>query len=147
MQRWDGDDRGRGVAEAAALVPEVAKLVGAMEAPDWIAEDPELHLLPHLRHACGASGSAFVLEDASTVDASVLVVSLRWRGEGDRRTVTQAVWALLGSVIETSAFVHGPADDEWGAAVGWDVVTGMLRPDTAFEPHGHTLRLVVHGAP
>ncbi len=145
--RWDGDERGRGVANARALGPDLAKLAGAMEGPDWVAEQPEAHLLPHLQQACAAHGSQFTLEEAATDETGVLVVALRWVGGGDRRSVTQAVWTLLGSVIETSAFVHGPADEAWRETAVWDVATGMLRPDTPYEPHGHTLRLMVHGVP
>ncbi len=129
-----------------ALVPEAAKLLDAMHAPEWIAESPEVHLPPHLRRACSAQGSSFILEDAATDEAGVFVVSLRWIGNGISRSVTEAVWALLGAVIESSAFVHGPGDDAWRPESVWEIVTGMLRPDTTFEPPGHSVRLVVHGA-
>jgi hypothetical protein len=51
-RRWDGDERGDGVADAGQFVDGVAELVAAMQQPRWVAEEPELHLLPHLEQAC-----------------------------------------------------------------------------------------------
>jgi hypothetical protein len=41
--RWDGDTRGRGIGDAAQLVPGAGELVEAFGQPDWVAEDPQLH--------------------------------------------------------------------------------------------------------
>jgi hypothetical protein len=46
--RWEGDERGHGVGDALGLVPGAEELVTAMSAPSWVAEQPEVHLLPHL---------------------------------------------------------------------------------------------------
>jgi hypothetical protein len=135
------------VAHARALAPGGEQLVVAMKESDWVAEEPEAHLLPHLSRACSAPGSPLTIEDAAADDAGVLVVSLRWAGGGgNRRSVTEAVWALLGSMIETASYVHGPADFDWESEATWEVATGMLAPDTTFAPHGHVLRLVVRDA-
>jgi hypothetical protein len=135
------------VANARALVPSGEQLLAAMQEPDWVAEEPEAHLLPHLSRACSAPGSRLTLEDAATDAAGVLVVSLRWAGGGNRRSVTEAVWALLGSMIESASYVRGPADFDWEDEAAWEVATGMLAPDTTFAPHGHVLRLVVKDSP
>jgi hypothetical protein len=140
VSRWDGDERGRGVADAAALIPGAQELLAALAEPGWVAEEPEAHLVPHLRRADGP----LVFESAEVDPDGVLAVELRWRGEGNRRAVIRAVWALLGEVAESASYVRGPADE--GDAV-WEVVTGMLAPDTPFAPHGHTLRLRVADAP
>jgi hypothetical protein len=135
------------VANARPLVPGGEELLAAMKEPDWVAEEPEAHLLPHVSRACSAPRSPLTLEDATTAADGALVVSLRWAGGGNRRSVTEAVWALLGSVIETASYVHGPADFGWEDQAVWEVATGMLAPDTTFAPHGHVLRLVVKNAP
>jgi hypothetical protein len=41
--RWDGDTRGRGIGDAAQLVPGAGELFEAFGQPDWVAEDPQLH--------------------------------------------------------------------------------------------------------
>ncbi len=38
--RWDGDERGKGVADARALAPGAGELADAMQEPDWVAESP-----------------------------------------------------------------------------------------------------------
>ena len=136
MRRWDDDERGHGVADARRLAPRARELVDALEQPDWVAEQPEAHLLPHIERRCSEPGSRLQLE-AATVTEGVLDVTLRWGG-GKQRELTEAVWALLGTFAETASYVRGPAD---GAEPVWELATGMLAPDTAYAPHGHTVRL------
>jgi hypothetical protein len=50
--RWDGDVTGGGVGDAGAFADGADELVDSMRLADWVAEEPELHLLPHLRAAC-----------------------------------------------------------------------------------------------
>jgi hypothetical protein len=50
--RWDGDQRGDGVADAANFLDGTAGLIAAVRRPNRVAEQPELHLLPHLEEAC-----------------------------------------------------------------------------------------------
>jgi hypothetical protein len=80
-RRWDGDTRGSGVGDAAALTSGVAELLEATRAPAWVAEDPETHLLPHLRHA--AAALQLVLEEAASEADGAFVVELRWQGDRD----------------------------------------------------------------
>ncbi len=134
MGRWESDERGRGIADASAFAPGARELVGAMDEPDWIAEQPEAHLLPHIERHCAESQLEFVR--ALTADG-VFEVELSWSG-GDHRELTEAVWALIGTFAETASYVRGPAD---GAKPIWEIVTGMLARDTEFTPHGHTVRL------
>ena len=141
MRRWDDDERGRGVADARRLVPGARELLSAMEEPDWVAEQPEAHLLPHIERHCAEPGSPLRLEAAAVADG-VLEVTLAWRG-GSQRELTGAVWALLGTFAETASYVRGPAD---GGEPVWELATGMLAPDTAFAPHGHTARLRIVSA-
>ena len=136
MRRWDDDERGRGVAGAGWLAPGARELLNALEQQDWVAEQPEAHLLPHIQRRCAGPGSPFEIEDATVADG-VLDVTLAWRG-GTQRELTEAVWALLGTLAETASYVRGPAD---GAEPVWELATGMLAPDTTYAPHGHTVRL------
>ena len=136
MRRWDDDERCRGIADARWLAPGARELLDAMEQADWVAEQPEAHLLPHIERRCGEPGSAFAIETAAVADG-VLEVTLRWSG-GTQRELTEAVWALIGTFAETASYVRGPAD---GAEPVWELATGMLATDTAFAPHGHTVLL------
>ena len=49
--RWDTDPVGRGVRDAVMAQPAVVALLEVMAVPGWIAEDPELQLLPHIQTA------------------------------------------------------------------------------------------------
>jgi len=134
MTRWDTDERGHGVADARAFAAGARELVAAMDEPDWVAEEPETHVLPHIERHC--ADSPLTLVRAENADG-VFEVELSWSG-GNRRELTEAVWALVGTFAESASYVRGPAD---GAEPVWEVVTGMLAPDTEFAPHGHTVRI------
>ena len=54
--RWDTDERGRGIASADAFAPALERLLEAARRPDWVAEEPEHHLLPHVRRLCDERG-------------------------------------------------------------------------------------------
>jgi hypothetical protein len=136
--RWDIDERGQGVADAKQFVGEVRELLGHMDEPNWVAEDPENHLLPHLRRVCDKDGSDLVLEDARAEEDGVFVVDLRWGGHDD--WVWPDLWSLIGAIAESGTYVRQRKEN--GTLV-CDVVTGMLSGDSPFAPHGHTVRLRV----
>jgi hypothetical protein len=54
-RRWSDDARGRGVAEAGASLPAIKELAELAATPDWVAEEPETHLLPGLRERIAIS--------------------------------------------------------------------------------------------
>ena len=54
-RRWDTDEREHGVADARQFAAGARDLLDAMTTPEWVAEDPEAHLVPNLRHACEGS--------------------------------------------------------------------------------------------
>ena len=135
-KRWDTDDRFTGVADASAFAPAVEELADLTRRPGWVAEDPEIHLVPHLRSA-SVDGARIVeirtREDGMlAVDAECAPTS---RGELRRRA-----WMLLGTVAEPAASVRERRD---GDAAVFEVVTGI--PDGAgpFASHGHTVRLTL----
>jgi hypothetical protein len=138
--RWEGDSRGRGVADGRGFTLGLAELVDATGEATWVAEEPELHLLPHLRPACETV--PLELESAATAADGTFEVELRWTGEqGAVGRLREAVFALLGAIAETSTYVR-QRNGEAGELL-FEVVTGMLEPDTSFAPHGHTLRVRV----
>src|ERR1700748_3997152 len=77
--RWDDDERGHGVADARQLVAGARELVAAFDAPDWVAEDPELHLKPHVDAWLQADGR-LGLTRAYTDDRGAFILDLDWLG-------------------------------------------------------------------
>jgi hypothetical protein len=146
--RWEGDTRGRGVGEAAQLVSGADELATAFSASGWVAEEPELHLRPHVEAWCQAD-QRLALTDATVDDNYAYVLELAWRGQpagvGHARA---AVFALIGSFAESATYVRQRrvADGSDGSQrLQFEVATGELAPDAAFEPHGHVVVIKVSG--
>ena len=140
VARWDGDERGRGVAGAEAGIGDLDRLRAAMVLTDWVAEEPDLHLLPHVERACEENGwripRADVLDGVLDVDVATAAQS---RGE-----LRAAVFVLIGSFAEAST--HAVATNPDDSSVEVTVTTGMLEGDSAFAPHGHVVRLSLRAA-
>jgi hypothetical protein len=49
--RWDNDERAVGVGAASAFSPALDTLRTLIDEAGWVAEEPEVHLLPHLESA------------------------------------------------------------------------------------------------
>ena len=137
-RRWDTDERGRGVASAAASVADLDRLRIAMLEPGWVAEDPDLHLLPHVRRLCEEQGWNLARADmvADVLEVEVVVPA------ATVRSPTAAAFAILGTFAEASTHVVEQAS-ELGESIQLLVTTGMLEGDGAFAPHGHTVRIAV----
>lgn len=139
-RRWDGDDRGDGVADAGAFVPGAEALVEAMRTRNWVAEQPEVHLLPHLQHCC--ESMPFELNDGRVSEDGSFDVDLRWTGETMRiGEVRAAVFALVGSFAEVATYVRQRRSATGDFAV-FEIVTGSPEEES-FAPHGHTVRFRV----
>ena len=138
--RWDVDERGRGVASAAAYLDHADALRGAMTEPDWVAEDPDHHLLPHIRRFCASSDVLGL--DGWSIEDGVLVLDLSTTGEASWGQRRKAVHELIGTFAEAATLVRELAQDH-----DFVVVTGMLEGDSVFAPHGHTVLLRVGDAP
>ena len=144
-RRWDVDERGDGIGDARDLAGRVDELRSHAERRRWIAEEPEVHLWPHIERAIKAPGSRWT--DAEyTIDAEgrliVDLVHAPVGGDRARAGLQADVLALLGHVVEGATFVEieeRRADERLVV----DVVTGMLDDQTPFKAHGHTLRLRV----
>jgi hypothetical protein len=144
-RRWDGDEQGNGVADASHFANGAAELLAAMRRPNWVAEQPEMHLLPHLERAC--EPLPLQILSARTSADGCYDVELAWTGdETGLGVIRAAVFALLGGVAEPATYVRQRRtvanDDSAAAAVAFDVVTGIV-DELPFTPHGHTLRLSV----
>jgi hypothetical protein len=143
-RRWEHDERGEGVADASQFADGAAELIAAMRRPNWVAEQPEMHLLPHLEHAC--ESLPFRILDARTSDDGTYDVRLGWTGDERGVGVIRAsMFGLLGSIAEPSSYIRQRrtnSGDGSSAILTFDVVTGIV-DEAPFEPHGHTLRLSV----
>jgi hypothetical protein len=143
LDRWDGDERGDGVADATPFMDGAAELIAAMSRPNWVAEQPELHLLPHLEHACESLPLRIL--DARTADDGAYEVRLRWTGDDPGvGLIRAAIFGLLGGIAEPVSYIRqrrtGSSEDS--EMLTFEVVTGIV-DETPCKPHGHTLRLSV----
>jgi hypothetical protein len=144
QRRWDTDRRGRGIASAGPMVGPIMDLLLAAGEPDWVAEDPDSHLLPHLRHECERDRSPMRFVDAHFGDG-LYVVELDWHASSvSAREVREAAFWLIGSIAESSTNVVERVD---GWMVVYDVVTGMVAGQTRWAPHGHAIQLRITGEP
>ena len=140
-KRWDNDERYAGVADASAFATAIGDLAALARRPGWVAEDPELHLVPHLRRA-DVAGLRLV-SCAAGADG-VLEVAADYSPGASRGEIRHRAWMLIAAISESATSVHERAD---GNTFVFDVVTGI--PDGAghFVTHGHTVRLTLHSAP
>ena len=147
--RWEGDSRGRGIGDAAQLVPGANELVGAFTHPSWVAEEPELHLWPHVEAWCQRD-ERLVLTDAFVDDRNAYVLDLQWcgasAGVGQARA---AIFYLIGSFAESATYVRQRrvASDSSGSEMKlqFEVGTGELTPDARYDPHRHVVVINVAG--
>src|SRR5579862_2509322 len=105
-RRWDDDQRGHGVGDAAQLVPGAGELVAAFGQSGWVAEQPEIHLRPHVEAWCRRD-QRVALVGEHTNDGHEYVLDLEWRGAN--RSVGEAraaVFSLIGSFAESATYVR-----------------------------------------
>jgi hypothetical protein len=140
-RRWEEDERGIGVARGDAFAPGVDGLLATMRADGWVAEQPEAHLLPHIRRWCEKTGRFRILGERS--EDAVYIVELEWTAPDEPfRELRADVFALVGTFAESSTHVRQRTD---AGAVEYDVTTGMLEDETPFHTHGHLVRLRISG--
>jgi hypothetical protein len=143
-RRWDTDDRFVGVADASSFATAVEELAALARRPGWVAEEPEVHLVPHLRAASAAAGLRLITCDAS--DDGVLEIAAE-HGPGDSRgEIRWRAWSLIGAVAEPAASVR---ERRGGDTIIFEIITGIPDRSGPFASHGHTLRLTIRppGAP
>lgn len=146
-RRWEGDERGDGVADAGEFVEGATELLAAMQTRNWVAEHPESHLLPHLRQAC--ESLPLQILDAQSSDDGVFEVQLRWTEEqAGIGLIRASIFTLLGEIAEPSSYIRQRRTESAPgspAKLSFEVVTGIV-DETPFKPYGHTLRLSVAAA-
>ncbi|HEY2602045.1 MAG TPA: hypothetical protein VGI67_10845 [Thermoleophilaceae bacterium] len=142
-ERWEGDERGHGEGDASRLRPGAEQLVSAMALADWVAEQPDVHLSPHLLSWLEHSDD-FALDAVGSDETGAFVLRLSWQGRlGDLRGLRAAAFALLGQVAESATYVRQRRGED---RVLFEAATGMVGDDTQFAPHGHVIVLDVRGA-
>ena len=134
QRRWDIDERFTGVSDAAAMLPAVRELEETMRTDGWVTEQPEAHLLPHLRHAPG-----WELLGERLLDDGFYEVRARPEEELEGIDVLRAVIRLLSVIAEPSFLVRQSAGGVY------DCVTGVMPgdPPGVFKSHGHLVRVIV----
>ena len=126
--RWDGDDRGEGVGDATAFAAGAAELTDAMRHPTWVAEQPEVHLLPHIERAC-ESLPLEVLGTSTSTDGTFEVRLSCTQADASAGEVRAAVFAVLGCFAEAATYVRQRRVDAAEApddALRFEIVTGFL---------------------
>jgi hypothetical protein len=136
-KRWDTDDRFTGVADASAFASALEELAALARRPGWVAEDPCIHLAPHLH---GATVDGLRIVQIRAGEDGMLAVDAECSPGVGRGELRRRAWALLGAVAEPATSVRERRD---GDTAVFEVVTGV--PDGAgpFASHGHTLRLTI----
>jgi hypothetical protein len=137
--RWDTDTRRIGVADGRAWRPTIATLSELVEEDGWVAEEPDVHLLPHLAAAASATGRLRI-SGATTQPSGEFVVDLEWIGDpaADRRDRRIALYTLVGTIAETVTVTREPA---MSAGRELEMLTGGPLGESPFGGHGHTVRL------
>lgn len=108
-----------------------------MAAPDWVAEAPELYLLPHLRAEAERDGPPWRLGVATFEPDGRYVVELAWTAApASSAEVRAAAFRLVASIAELSTHVRERRTDDW---VGYEVTTGVLGGDGPWGGHGHVV--------
>ncbi len=135
MRRWDIDERQTGITDGTAMDPQVESLLAAMRRDGWVTEEPEVHLLPHLKKACGQTWR--IVRDR-LIDDGVYEVTLAIDDDLSGVALHRAAVGLLAAIAEQVFFVRQSEPRVF------DCVTGMLDGDPpVFKSHGHLVRLVV----
>ncbi len=99
-RRWDTDQVGHGIGAGRAFAPEVERLLAALQLPDWVAEDPDTHLLPHLQDGCATADAPWNLVATSVVDA-LYEVTVEWRRQdGTMAQLRADMFQLVGTIAE-----------------------------------------------
>jgi hypothetical protein len=148
-ERWEGDDRGQGIGDAAQLVSGATELIAAFGHPRWVAEQAEVHLLPHAESWC-QEDPRLALTDAHTDDMGAYILDLEWMGApGAVGSARAAVYSLIGSFAESATYIRQrrvvSAGGGSGLGLQFEVGTGELAPEARFEPHGHLVVINLTG--
>ncbi|MEV1005402.1 hypothetical protein [Nonomuraea sp. NPDC050202] len=134
QRRWDIDERFTGVSDAAAMLPAVHRLEEMMRSEGWVTEEPEAHLLPHLRAVPG-----WQVLGERLLDDGFYEVRARPEEALEGVDVLRAVIRLLSVIAEPSFLVRQAGGD------AYECVTGVMPgdPPGTYKSHGHLVRVIV----
>ena len=135
-RRWDTDERGAGIGGGSVALPALDELRAALSAPDWVAEEPELHLLPHLERAAAELGIRLT---SDSVGPGHLRVRLdeAVTSPGERRHLA---YLMIAAIAESSTIVQERVTSD---GTEYLVATGMVGDDQTFAAHGHLVTIVM----
>src|SRR6185503_17002465 len=134
--------RGTGAGHGQDAAPAVQRLLDAMQQDGWVAEDPEAHLLPHIRSAVDRAPTVWRLE-STTDETNRYVIDLEWRRRGGNMgDLVADVYTLIACIAETHTHV---TQRKTPTAVEFDITTGMLAGEGPFAAHGHVIVLRIAG--
>jgi hypothetical protein len=136
--RWDTDERGHGVADAGALTPWIDELRSLATTPEWVTEEPELHLLPHLERAIAAEDDLALI--TTRVSNGVLEIDLELQQRATPGRVRQLAYQVVAAVGEAVTFVRQVGDHDRAT---FEVLTGTPAGSSVFATHGHTMRILI----
>jgi hypothetical protein len=141
-KRWDEDENFKGVATGKIFLPDVEKLRDLMQQEGWVAEDPMIHLYPHIIDALDRIKSLQMVR-AEEIPHGVFEVKLRWEpSDADAGRLASEVFTIVGSFAEFSTAV---TQKFVGDEIHYEITTGMPGENTRFQTHGHLVRLRVTG--
>ncbi|MGN9838771.1 hypothetical protein ACTMTI_11680 [Nonomuraea sp. H19] len=133
QRRWDIDERFTGVGDAAAMLPAVHRLEEMMRGDGWVAEEPEAHLLPHLRRVPG-----WEILGERLLDDGFYEVRARPEKRLEGIHEQRAVIRFLSVIAEPAFLVR-----QTGGNV-YECVTGVMPGDSpGYKSHGHLVRVIV----
>lgn len=143
-RRWDTDDRYRGVADASAFAPPIDELAALARRPYWVAEEPDAHLVPHLREAgaqdTAATAAGLRLVRTTSGADGVLTAELEHPAGASNGDIRRQAFAFIAAIAEPATSVREHRD---GDQVRFDIVTGIPDDVGPFASHGHAIRLIV----
>jgi hypothetical protein len=133
-RRWDDDQRGHGGGDAERLVPGARELVAAFSQADWVAEQPEIHLRPHVEARCQRDPRLALIE-ANTDGGHPYVLGFEWRGAnpsvGEARA---AVLSLIGSFAESPTYVRQRRVERDFVTARWEIGPGARQRRSSGRP-------------
>ena len=137
-KRWDTDVRGTGVGDASAAAPAIRELLELARRPEWVAEEPEVHLGDHVRRAAERLG--LEVAGTHTADTGSFEVSLLHDPAMTKRAVRVAAWTVIAAVAEATTHVRETSS---AGEARFEVVTGTPEGSDGFTTHGHHVVLVL----
>ena len=136
-ERWDGDEAGHGISDGVGFASPLRALLEEMTRSDWNTEQPEAHLLPHLKRWIERPGSPWTLRSAGPADD---VLELELDHTDARGTdLREDIYPLIATIAEPTTVI---VERDEPAAHVVEVVLATIPGQAPFpRGHGHLVRL------